>query len=540
MDANDIVIGVTAPLRLSPQARNVHERPYLIRPDYGPQFSIRSLMRGTGETKMADISMMANSVDAESSGATLLQELARRVLAFDKRQLTARAIFQAKAGILDTIGVTLAGYPEPCTQILLKTPGVATAPGSALIFGSARRTSVLDAVLINGTASHALDFDDFSGIMGGHHSVPLVSTLIALAEDRGGSGLDLIAAYVVGVEVQIRLARAVNFHHYDKGWHPTSTLGIFGTAAAACHLMKLDQAQTTMALCIAASMASGLKANFGTMTKPLHVGQCCRNGVLAAFLAERGFDAATDAFEHRQGFLNVFNGPGKFDAAKMFENWGEPWEVEAKSIALKQFPCCGSTHPAIAMALKLRREERIDVTDVARIEVLPHGRRLRHTNTPHPETSLEAKFSVQYVVARALLNGAVRLKDFEGDAHLDSEIQCLLALTTAIPHPDMADDAEGQWGAEVIVTLRNGNRHARRIDNLVGRGGDDPMSRDEMWEKFSDCAPRSLPSEQVALLFERLETFEEVTDIAQVTRLLEAGEPHETPAGRTVRVSQGA
>lgn len=467
---------------------------------------------------MADVMVQENST---ATNMTLVQELAKRVLEFDSRQLTPRAILQAKASILDTIGVTLAGYQEPCTKILLRTPGVATAPGPALIFGSSHRTSVLDAALINGTASHALDFDDFSGVMGGHQSVPLVSMLIALAEERGGSAIDLIAAYVMGVEVQIRFARAVNFHHYDKGWHPTSTLGVFGATAAACHFLRLNHAQTTMALSIAASLASGLKANFGTMTKPLHVGQCSRNGAFAALLAEKGFDAATDVLEHRQGFLNVFNGPGMFDADKLFENWGEPLEVEAKSIALKQFPCCGSTHPAINMALKLRREEQIDVADVARIEVLPHGRRLRHTNTPHPESSLEAKFSVQYVVARALSDGAVRLKDFEGDAHHDPKIRHLLNLTSAKPHPDMADDAEEQWGAEVIVTLRNGRHHTRRIDNLVGRGGDNPMNSTEMWDKFSDCAMRSLPRDQVGLLFERLEAFEAVTDIAQVTRLLE-------------------
>lgn len=467
---------------------------------------------------------MAGVVPQENSAEirpTIVQELAQRVLRFDSSRLTPRAILQAKASILDTIGVTLAGYQEPCTQILLKTPGVATAPGPALIFGSSRRTSVLDAALINGTASHALDFDDFSGVMGGHQSVPLVSALIALAEERGGGGIDLIAAYVMGVEVQIRFARAVNFHHYDKGWHPTSTLGVFGATAAACHFLKLDHARTTMALSVAASLASGLKANFGTMTKPLHVGQCSRNGILATLLAEKGFDAAPDVLEHRQGFLNVFNGPGTFDVARMFENWGGPLEVEAKSIALKQFPCCGSTHPAINMALRLRREEQIDIADVTRIEVMPHGRRLRHTNTPHPESSLEAKFSVQYVVARALADGAVRLKDFEGDAHHDPKVQHLLNLTTATPHPDMADDAEEQWGAEVIVTLRNGRRHARRIDNLVGRGGDNPMSSTEMWDKFSDCAARSLPRDQLALLFERLQAFETITDIADVTGLLE-------------------
>lgn len=488
----------------------------------------------------ASVASKASSAEYGSSETTLLQHLAQRVLAFDKRQLTKAAVASAKACILDTIGVTLAGYPEPCTQILLKTPGVATSPGPALIFGSFRRTSTLDAALINGTASHALDFDDFSGIMGGHHSVPLVSTLFALAEERGGTGEDIIAAYVIGVEVEIRLARAVNFHHYDKGWHPTATLGIFGTTAAACHILKLDHARTTMALCIAASLASGLKANFGTMTKPLHIGQCCRNGLLAALLAEGGFDAATDAFEHQQGFLNVFNGPGTFDTGKLFENWGAPWEIEAKSIALKQFPCCGSTHPAINMALQLRREDEVKAADISRIEVLPHGRRLRHTNTPHPQTSLEAKFSVQYVVARALRYGVLRLKDFEGDAHSDPEITRLLDLTVASPHPDMADDSEHQWGAEVIVTLKDGTRRARRVDNLIGRGGDNPMSSSEMWDKFNDCAARSLPRENIAPLFERLETLEKVTEIAQVTRLLEVSELHKAPAKKIVFAPRGS
>jgi 2-methylcitrate dehydratase PrpD len=471
---------------------------------------------------------------------TRLQSLAQRVHCFEKRQLTKRAITQASACILDTIGVTLAGYSQPCTQIVLNIPGVAAAPGPALIFGSARRTSALDAAFVNGTASHALDFDDFSGIMGGHHSVPLVAMLFALAEERGAGGEDLIAAYVIGVEVEIRLARAVNFHHYDKGWHPTATLGTFGAAAAACHLMKLDHARTTMALCIAASLAGGLKANFGTMTKPLHIGQCGRNGLLAALLAEQGFDAAPDVFEHQQGFLNVFNGPGTFDIGKLFENWGTPWEIEAKSIALKQFPCCGSTHPAIAMALKLRRDDGVAAADISRIEVLPHGRRLRHTNTPHPKTPLEAKFSVQYVVARALRYGILRLEDFEGEAHLDPEIQRLLDLTTASPHPNMADDAEDQWGAEVIVTLKDGTRLARRAVNLVGRGGDNAMSSSELWDKFNDCATRSLPREQIAPLFERLETLEKVTDIAQVTRLLEVSELYKAPARKVVFASRGA
>lgn len=452
---------------------------------------------------------------------TILAQLAVRICAFSRRDLTPKSLSRARTGIVDTIGVTLAGIPEDCTQTLLRTPGVATAPGGALVFGTTRRTSALDAALVNGTASHALDYDDFSSDLGGHQSVPLVAPLFALAEERGLSGMRLVLAYVVGMETLIRLARAVNYVHYDKGWHPTSTLGVFGSAAASAHLIGLDAKKTAIALSLAASMASGLKANFGTMTKPFHAGHCARNGLLAALMAEQGFVANPGVMEHHQGFLDVYNGVGQHDATRIFADWGKPWEVEAPGIALKQFPCCGSTHPAIAMMLSLVREEGITAADIAQIEVLPHARRLPHTDNPWPTTPLGAKFSVQYAVVRALLTGTPRLADFEGQAALEPEVQRLLALTSARAHPDMPRDGADQWGAEVIVTTLDGRRLSRRINQMVGRGGDNPMSPAELWEKFRDCAELGLARENVAPLFDRLDAIEEVPDMRSLTRLLE-------------------
>jgi 2-methylcitrate dehydratase PrpD len=463
------------------------------------------------------------------TGTPIAARLAEKICGFDQARISKPALAQARTCILDTIGVTLAGLPEPCTQILLATPGVADGPGPALIFGTDRRTSALDATLVNGTASHALDYDDFSGVLGGHQSVPLVPLLFALGEERGASGAELMTAYVVGVETEIRLARAVNFHHYDKGWHPTATLGIFGAVAAAARLLRLDEDKTATALAIAASLASGIKANFGTMTKPLHIGQCGRNGLFAALIAERGFDASASAFEHHQGFLDVFNGPGTYEVERMFEGWGEALEIADPSIGLKQFPCCGSTHPAIMMALDIARDEDVRPEAIEAIEILPHGRRLRHTNTPDPRTPLEAKFSVQYVVARALADREVRLMHFEPEAVMEQGIRKLLAATQARPHPDMADDAPEQWGAEVIVRMSDGRRLSRRVDNMVGRGGDNPMSSDELWDKFSDCAERALPREQIMPLFERLETLEKAAAVADVTRLLEVKRLHAAP-----------
>ena len=465
---------------------------------------------------------MTTTCTSPALGHALAAQLAEKVLSISASHLTPLAVAQAKMCLIDAIGVALAGRVENATQILLRTPGVANAPGRSLIFGTAIRTSALEAALVNGTAAHALDYDDFSGIMGGHHTVPLLPPLFALAEEHAFSGAKVLLAYVVGVEVEIRMARALGFHHYDKGWHPTSTLGTFGAAAAVAHLLELDLAQTTTALSIAASMAAGIKANFGTMVKPLHAGQCARNGLLSALLAQGGFDANPFALEHEQGFLNVFNGPGTFEVSKLFENWASPLEIEGATIALKQFPCCGSTHPAITMMLRLVREEKITAGDVQRIEILPHGRRLRHTNTPYPQSSLEAKFSVQYVCARALLSGALRLRDFEGEAFAQPDIRRLLEITKARPHPDMADDALQQWGAEVIVWLNSGRRLSRRVDQLVGRGGDSPMTRDEMWDKFEDCAQRALARQRLPALFDLLQDLENVPDINLLTQLLVA------------------
>ena len=460
-------------------------------------------------------------MSSADEGQTLIERLAALVRSFDTENLPAQSVVLSRTAIIDTLGVALAGSAEPCTTLLLRTLGVVQATGTCTLFGTSQKTSALDAALVNGTASHALDYDDFSQPMGGHQSAPLVAPLIAVAEERGLSGARVIQSYVVGVETEIRLARAVNFHHYDIGWHPTATLGVFGAAAAAGHMLGLTERQLAVALAIAASSAAGVKANFGTMVKPLHVGQCARSGLLAALLAESGYDANPAALEHRQGFLNAFNGPGNYDADLLFENWADPLEVTSPTLGLKQFPCCGSTHPAVAMMLKLRHEESINPADVVHVEILPHKRRLPHTDNPDPRTPLAAKFSVQYAVARALHDGALRLKDFEGEAHFDPGVRAIMARTVARPHPDMADDSAEQFGAEVRVTLRDGRVLARRVNGLIGRGGDNPMSSRELWEKFSDCASRALPKASVMPLFERLESLDKVDDIRQVTRLLE-------------------
>src|SRR5580704_13282482 len=350
---------------------------------------------------------------------TLLEQIAEKIVAIRGEDLPPEAVDWAKAAILDTVGVTLAGSREECTRIVEQVLAAESQGGDSLIFGSDRRVPPLVAALVNGTAAHALDFDDVSNSLGGHPSAPILPALFALAETQDCDGRAFIAAYVAGFETETRIARGVHFHHYEKGWHPTATLGVFGATAACCHLMRLTAAQTAQALAIAASFASGIKANFGTMTKPLHVGHTTRNGLFATLLAQGGFTANNAAMEHKQGFLEVFNGAGTYNTEAMLRDWGNPYDVVRPGPAFKQYPCCGSTHPALDALLALRGEHAMPADKVARIDSWTHPRRLAHTDRPDPKSGLDAKFSVQYCLARATLQGQIRLEDIEGDAHDD-------------------------------------------------------------------------------------------------------------------------
>jgi len=445
---------------------------------------------------------------------TIIDGIAERIVAIAYDDLPPVAVEWAKMAILDTVGVTLAGAGEPCAQIVERV--LAGGAGECLIFGSDRRAAPLDAALVNGTAAHALDFDDVSNSLGGHPSAPILPALFALGEILDCDGRAFITAYVAGFETETRIARGVHFHHYEKGWHPTATLGVFGAAAACCHLLGLDRKRTAQALAIAASLASGIKANFGTMTKPLHVGHTARNGLFAAQLAREGFTANPAALEHSQGFLLVFNGAGNFDAEAILKNWGQPYDIVRPGLAVKQHPCCGSTHPAIDAMLLLRGEHDITPERVVRIDSWTHPRRLAHTDRPDPQSGLDAKFSVQYCLARALLGGRIVLEDFEGEAFCEPTARALMRHIHAAPHPEMSATSDEHLGAEVRITFDDGRTIARRVGSALGRGPDNPLPTDALTGKFANCAARALPPAQVAQLRQRLLSLDRASSLRDV------------------------
>ena len=465
----------------------------------------------------------------------LARKLAERIANVQFDDLPPEAVYWSRIAVLDTIGVTLAGAADEAPRIVEEILELQN-DGPCLIFGGSRRTSGLDAALVNGISSHVLDFDNTARHMGGHVSATIVPALIAAAEQFGLTGRDVLLAHVAGFETGARIGRGVNQYHSEKGWHPTATLGVFAVTAACARLLKLSVEETETALALSTSLSAGTKANFGTMAKSLHAGQCARGGLMAALLARKGFTANPDAFEHKQGFFRVFNGAGNYDAASVVASWGTPFDIVAPGASYKQYPCCYSTHASIEAALSMVRDHGGPFTagELARVDSWTHETRLMHTDRPLPNSELDAKFSVQYCVARALLSGKVVLEHFEGDAYRDPVIRDLLARVHAAPYTGKQFAPDDPFDAEIKITLTNGRTHSAKVDRPLGRASDDPIPAAQLRAKFENCAQRVLTPQAAAAAARTIEAFENLESMRSFTALLE---PAEENVGRTRQVT---
>jgi 2-methylcitrate dehydratase PrpD len=444
----------------------------------------------------------------------LVQHIAERSVALDPHSFDPMARKWAKDAIADMIGCALLGARTATTDIALATSPNA---GDCLVLGRKARVGRLEAAYVNATSGHALDYDDTSKSLSGHPTVIIIPALLALAEQRDATGAELLDAYIVGVETATRIARGVNFHHYEKGWHPTATLGIFGAAAACGRLLALPADRLAHALATAASFASGVKANFGTQTKPLHAGFAARNGLFAALLAAGGVPASPEAFEHPQGFLEVFNGTGHFNADRMLEAWGQPLDLLAPGISIKKYPCVYSVHGAIDAAIELRRRESLTADSIAAVTVRMHRRRLLpHVRNP-ATSALNAKFSMPYAVARGLVNGAVTLSHFEDDALYDPQVTRVMELIGVDEHSDDAND----YGAEIVVVLSDGTRLTASVSSPLGRGPEAPLPDGMLRAKYTDCAGRALTAAGIEASFDMLMRLEDLDSVRELTALIQ-------------------
>ena len=454
-------------------------------------------------------------------GVSVIEQLAAYAASESFEKLPEAAVRAARRAILDTLGVTIAGSVEVTAERMRAL--IAHRRGAcdeATIVGTSLRASVEDAALANGTAAHALDYDDLHQSLSGHPSVPVLPAALALAERHRLSGAALITAFVVGVEVEAKLGRAMNPGLYETGWHATSTLGVFGAAAACASLLGLSAEVTAQALAIAASMASGIKANFGTDCKPLHAGHASRCGVEAAFLAQAGFTGNPRALEHANGFGATYGSGNRPAWDLATAGLGAPHEIVDPGVGVKRFPACASTHQALDAALALAGEHRLVASDVEAVEAAVWYMAPHQLIYDQAETPLQGKFSMPYCVSAALLDGNVGFAQFTDERVRRSDVQALMPKVRMVIHPDQTTrDCLPTRFSEVTIRLRDGRQLRRRVQVAKGQPRN-PLTDAELTVKFRDCAARALPTDRAESILAVVEHLETLGDVSALARLV--------------------
>jgi 2-methylcitrate dehydratase PrpD len=425
---------------------------------------------------------------------------------------TARAA--AARAVLDTVGVALAGSVEPAAQIVQRVLAE-EGRGPFTVFGCAVGLSAPNAALANGTAAHALDFDDMCFVSLAHPSAPLVAAAFAAAEQTGASGRSLLDAYVVGFEIESLLGRALNPRHYQRGWHCTSTIGTLGAAAAVARLLGLDGARAGHALAIAASEACGLKENFGTMVKPLHAGLAARSGVLAARLAMAGMTASAAAIAGPQGYLAAMDAEWP-TLASFLVDLGAHWEIVDSGITVKLYPSCAGTHPALDAILDLKRREGFEAGDVASIIVGVDGITPTVLIYDHPASGLEAKFSMPFCVAAAIVHGHVGVDTFDAAALADTRIAEVQSRVVMEVDPTLDPSSAALTQARVRVRLTDGRELVRSANGARGYP-ERPATGEELEGKFLMCAGRALSASGAARALAAVRGIEGVADVRAIS-----------------------
>jgi 2-methylcitrate dehydratase PrpD len=423
----------------------------------------------------------------------------------------------AAVALCDTIGVTLAGVPEPAAQIVRRSV-VAESRGNCRVLGTADRASAGDAALANGVAAHAHDYDDMCFVSLAHPSCALVPSALATGELTSASGAAVLDAYIIGFELECRLGLVMNPRHYhERGWHCTSSIGTLGAAAAAAHLLKLDASTTVHALGIGASMACGLKENMGSMVKPLHAGMAARNGVMAARLAQSGFIASEHSIEGPQGYLVAMDSQRHPSAlVDVTADLGSRWEILDTGITVKLYPSCAATHPPLDALLSLKRRHNITHADISAIDVEVDSMTPRLLIHSRPSTPLEAKFSMPFCAAAAIVFGHPTLETFHLDKIGEPRVQQLLPLVAMRANPAF-DGAAPLSQANVTVRLKDGRTVSERADGARGYPG--RLTEDELNTKFLACAERSLTPDAAVQALDALRTIETMPNIAELTQL---------------------
>ena len=440
-------------------------------------------------------------------GAT--ETLARFILDTPVEAIPAPILHEGKRCIINYMAVALYASADPSMSILTGLFDEEGGAASATLIGAGTRTSLQNAALANGYLAHLEDYDDthFPTVI--HPSAPTIPAAFAVAEREGATGLDVLAATVLGVEACCRVGLSVYPNHYDAGWHITGTCGVFGAAAAAGRLLGLDELQMTYALGIAGTQAAGVREVFGSMSKAFHAGRSAQSGILAGLLAQRGFTSTREILEGRRGFAAVLSTAS--DMTQISDGLGERWEVPNNG--LKPYSCGVVSHPLVDAMIALRDDNGVSADDVVSVSARVHPLVLELMDRPNPRVGLEGKFSHQHSMAVGLIDGGAYPAQYTDERVLDPAVAALRDKIRAT-----VDDAVAEDACEVAVTLRDGREITKSIVHATG-APENPLSDERLESKFRTLAQRVLSDQRADELLSTLWSLDSETDMTAVMAL---------------------
>ena len=441
----------------------------------------------------------------------------------DRKVFPDSAIERAEVAIADVIGCILGGRDDPAVVGAGKiVPGNGPSGKSSAVTHRWPVTAPW-AALINGCSAHALDFDDnfFPSVT--HASAVLVPALFALAEEIGASAQAIVNAYIAGLEVQSQIGKLVNPSHYESGWHATSTIGAIGAAAACAVLMQLDEEGVLHAISIGSSLAGGSKRQFGSMVKPMHAGFAAMHGVLAAKLADSGVSGVENTLQGKWSFEELYAGSGNIGAftPRLFPE--TPLAIDEYGLVAKLYPSCMSSHLGIDAMLALSSVQPVDLTKIASIDLHLPEFMIANLRYQKPANVMEARFSMNYCAAVALVHGVPRMSHFDEAALADPQVTRLLSLVHMHVREILSETVALPWGGDCLARISSLDGSTIEHRAIYPKGcQQNPLTPTQQRDKFIDCSHGNVPGMGAAALFEKLSNFSRLVSLREVAIAMRA------------------